>query len=149
MFLVQSNQQNWQSYPVRQNENIPAGTGKKNYVILYPAIFGGVAAFVTGFGFYGCGDHRLSGRTLALVDIYALIAALGTGFYILNLLGDDDEKIRDFEHLKKELLSISLPIFITIFFFGSVFNLVYSLDRQSFEGTIGKKRLLNTCPFWH
>jgi hypothetical protein len=75
---------------------------------------------------------------LAIIDIYAVIAALGAGDYILELL-EQDGKDRHNE-LKEVLLSISIPIFTTIFFFSSVFNLIYNLDEECFEGKIGKTK---------
>ncbi len=75
---------------------------------------------------------------MAIIDIYAVIAALGAGDYILELL-EQDGKDRHNE-LKEVLLSISIPIFTTIFFFSSVFNLIYNLDEECFEGKIGKTK---------
>lgn len=143
MLPVQSTQQNWHGYHAQPNANEQSKANEKYTFLLYPAIFGGTAAFVTGLGLYGCGNDYLSGKAFALIDIYAAIAALGAGGYILELLdqdGKDRNKKGKSNGLKEVLLSISLPIFITIFFFSSVFNLVFNLDKDSFEGKIGKNK---------
>lgn len=97
-----------------------------NVLLLTPAIFGGAAAFILGFGFYG---HSLTGgfnKYIFFANIFAIIVSLGVGAYIY------EARLKD-----AKLSDIIVPALFLIFFFAALFNLTYSLYPESFSGTIG------------
>jgi len=97
-----------------------------NILLLTPAIFGGAAAFILGFGFYG---HCLTGgfnKYIFFANIFAIIVSLGVGAYIYEARLND-----------AKLGDIIVPALLLIFFFAALFNLTYSLYPESFSGTIG------------
>lgn len=97
-----------------------------NVLLLTPAIFGGVAAFILGFGFYG---HCLSSgfnKYIFFANILAIIASLGVGFYIY------EARMKD-----ASFSDIIVPAILLIIFFATLYNLTYSLYPETFSGTIG------------
>jgi hypothetical protein len=108
-----------------------------NPLLLTPAIFGGAGAFLLGFGFYG---HCLSGgynKFVFFMIVLALIASLGVGAYIYQArLG------------RTTLGEVIIPSLILIFFFGAIYNLIYSLYPATFSGTIGKTPLTQFLSFF-
>jgi len=106
---------------------------KPDILLLTPAIFGGAAAFILGFGFHGrcltSGYHKF----IFFINILAIISSLGVGAYIYELLkyAEDGDKF----------VGIVPPLLIIVFFYAAVFNLVYSLYPETYRGTIGDTRL--------
>lgn len=106
-----------------QNNNPP------NKILLTPAIFGGFAAFSVGFGYFG---HSLTtgySKFIFFVNIYAIIATFGVGYYIYDLVHAEtgDGRYAD----------VILPVVTITLFYAAVYNLIYSLYPSSFIGTIG------------
>jgi uncharacterized membrane protein YsdA (DUF1294 family) len=104
--------------------------------LLAPAIFGGTAAFILGFRFFG---HCLSSgenKFIFFANIYAFIASLGAGSYI-------------YESRKNQaaLSEVIIPAVLLIFFFGTVYNLTYGLYPGTFSGTIGKTPITQLLSF--
>jgi len=101
-------------------------------LLLTPAIFGGVATFILGFGFYGNSFTAGYKKFIFFIDIFALIATFLAGDYIFQLLSikKDDSRFK----------SICFPLFIMILFYSGIYNLLYSLYPGTFSGTIGKTR---------
>ncbi|NLI92302.1 MAG: hypothetical protein GX434_08885 [Peptococcaceae bacterium] len=110
-----------------------------NLLLLTPAIFGTAGMFILGFGFYG---HSLTSgysKFIFFIVIYAIIASLGAGLYIYQLL-----------HLKdvdSRLYDIVQPLLAIAIFFAATFNLVYSLYPSSFSGTIGDTKITQFLSF--
>lgn len=107
-----------------QDNNAPA-----NRILLTPAIFGGLAAFSVGFGYFG---HNLTSgysKVIFFVNIYAIIATFGVGYYIYELVHREtgDVKYND----------IILPVISITLFYAAAYNLIYSLYPSTFTGTIG------------
>jgi len=108
-----------------------------DYLLLTPVIFGTVASFFLGFRLHEIGFTSSKPKTQFFIDIYAIIATLGTSAYIYNLLINDHNSYCD----------IIIPIIITIVFFASNFNLSYALFPCSFSGTIGDNKLSQFLSF--
>jgi len=110
-----------------------------NLLLLTPAIFGGFGAFIVGFGYYG---HSLTGgysKFILFVNIYAIIATFGTGYYIYELVQKrtGDARFSD----------IILPILVIILFYAAIYNLIYSLYPSTFKGTIGDTKITQFLSF--
>jgi hypothetical protein len=96
-----------------------------NLLLLTPAIFGSAAAFILGFRFFG---HDLTTgykRYIYFLNIYTFLASLGVGLYIYESRVD-----------KTSLYAVFFPALLLMFYFGSVFNLTYSLYPDTFAGSI-------------
>ena len=100
-----------------------------NPIYLLPAVVGIAAGLVVSFGYYG---HSLSSgyaKFIFFVNIYAIITSLATGSYVLQVLDSHKGKGRFGILISSVLLMIA--------FFGSLFNLTYTLYPFTFSGTIG------------
>lgn len=111
-----------------------------NKILLTPAIFGGLAAFSVGFGYFG---HSLTtgySKFIFFVNIYAIIATFGTGYYIYQLVHrkTGDARFSD----------IILPIATIILFYATIYNLIYSLYPITFKGTIGDTKITQLLSFF-
>lgn len=117
---------------------VPAGN-YPNQLLLTPAIFGGSAAFILGFSFYG---HSLSGNCSKLIfflNVFSGIVTLGVGAYIYQLL--------HIEPLDARFKDIFLPLLTLILYYAFTYNLIYSLYPGAFSGVIGKSRLTQFISF--
>lgn len=100
-----------------------------NPVLLAPAIFGGLAAFTLGFGYYG---HSLAGgynKFIFFINIFSIIATVGVSYYIYDLVHWETGDTR--------FADIFFPIIVITFYYAAVYNLIYSLYPFTFTGTIG------------
>ncbi len=116
-----------------QNNNPP------NKIMLTPAIFGGFAAFSVGFGYFG---HSLTtgySKFIFFVNIYAIIATFGVGYYIYDSVHAETRDAR--------YSDIILPIVTIILFYAAVYNLIYSLYPITFKGTIGDTKITQFLSF--
>ncbi|HHV65692.1 MAG TPA: hypothetical protein GXX46_11600 [Peptococcaceae bacterium] len=110
-----------------------------NLLLLTPAIFGSAGAFLLGFGFYG---HCLTGgynKFIFFIIVLAVIASLGGAAYIYQ--------VRLVGSYPTSLSTIILASLLIIFFFGTVYNLIYSLYPATFSGTIGDTPLTQLLSF--
>ena len=110
-----------------------------NPILLTPAIFGGLAAFSVGFGYYGYSLTSGYSKFIFFVNIYAIIATFGVGYYIYQLVQRKTGYAR--------FLNIIFPVILIILFYAAVFNLIYSLYPFSFKGTIGDTRITQFLSF--
>ncbi|HWQ72422.1 MAG TPA: hypothetical protein VN370_08900, partial [Desulfitobacteriaceae bacterium] len=104
--------------------NFPS-TKEPNLIFLTPAIFGSVVGFILGFRFFG---HNLTigyERYIYFLNIYTFIASMGVGFFIYESRID-----------KTSLYEVLLPALLLMFYFGTIFNLTYSLYPDTFSGSI-------------
>ncbi|UWG97024.1 hypothetical protein LPY66_19480 [Dehalobacter sp. DCM] len=102
-----------------------------NIILLTPAILGTAAAWVTSFGFYGRSLSFGYRKFIFFTDIYTILASLGAGAYIFQLLELDESK-------DAKLKDIILPLVSVILLFALTYNMIYSLYPDTFSGTIGK-----------
>ncbi|NLO97452.1 MAG: hypothetical protein GX091_05215 [Peptococcaceae bacterium] len=107
-----------------------SGSSQGNVLLLTPAIFGGTAFFILGFVFYGRHLKKGYKKFIFFLNIWALLASLGAAVYIYQLFKARN-KSRRFD-------LIVWPSAMLIFFYGSAYNLLYSLYPCTFGGTIGK-----------
>lgn len=121
------------SYSNARNSYNPYGlkdtNAPPNKVLLTPAIFGGLAAFSVGFGYYG---HSLTSgysKLIFFVNIYAIIATFGVGYYIYDLVHKKTGDVR--------YADIIFPVITITLFYAAAYNLIYSLFPSTFSGTIG------------
>ena len=123
----------------RVNYGFRDGNSPPNPTLITPAIFGGLAAFGLGFGFFG---HCLTGgysKFIFFVNIYAIIATFGVGYYIYQLT--------HWEAGDRWFADIILPIIIITLFYATVYNFIYSLYPFTFSGTIGDTRITQFLSF--
>jgi len=107
------------------NLNNALSTNQPSLLLLTPAIFGSAAAFILGFRFYGHNLTRGYDRFIYFVDIYSFLATLGVGYFIY------ESRLE-----KMGLYDVLLPALLLMFYFGTVFNLTYSLYPESFSGSV-------------
>lgn len=126
---------------VQKNNSYYSGTkgAYPNPLLVTPAIFGAAATLFLGFGFYG---HSLTSgysKYIFFLNIYAIIASIGAGAYIFELLHLKD--------LDARLKDIIFPLISVIVFFTLAFNLTYSLYPFSLSGTIGHSPITQCLSF--
>jgi len=109
------------------NLNNALSTNQPSLLLLTPAIFGSAAGFILGFRFFGQNLIRGYDRYIYFLDIYSLVATLGVGYFIY------ESRIE-----KMSLYDIFLPALLLMFYFGTIFNLTYSLYPDAFSGSIDK-----------
>jgi len=113
--------------PQTWNEVIPLR--RPNLLLLTPAIFGSAAAFIVGFGRFG---HSLScgyDKYIFFITVYVIIASLGTGAYIYEVMSVETGRAR--------LSQIILPLLTVVIMFALLYNLTYTLYPCTYSGTIG------------
>lgn len=95
-----------------------------NILLLTPAILGSAAGFILGFRFFG---HNLTTgykRYIYFLNIYTFLTSMGVGSFIYKSRID-----------KTSLYEVFFPALLLMFYFGSVFNLTYSLYPDTFSGS--------------
>jgi hypothetical protein len=114
-------------------------TSCPNPLLLVPAVFGGLAAFSLGFGFFG---HNLSGgysKFIFFLDVYAIISTFSVGYLVFHLIHYEAGAIR--------YTDIIIPIIILTLFYATVYNFIYSLYPGTFSGTIGNTPITQFLSF--
>lgn len=111
-------------------------SGPNKLLLLTPAIFGSAAAFILGFGFYGRNLTAGYTKYIFFTNIYALITSLGVGTFVYAAREN-----------KTTVAEVILPASLLMFFYGTVFNLTYSLYPETFSGTIGSTPLSQFLSF--
>jgi hypothetical protein len=110
-----------------------------NIPLLTPAIFGGAAAFALGFFFYGRCRNTGYKKVIFFVDIFSLIATFGVGAFIYRSFKLKEHDGRYYQ--------IVWPVAFIIFFYASVYNVIYSLYPHTLSGTIGKTPMTQFLSF--
>ncbi len=120
-------------YPATHTYALPqsqASTGSRKSLLLGPALVGtGISLVIAGDGREVESDAK---GVLLAINLYSVFAAAALGAYILLEIVDHDSKPAD------GLIPIGLSFNLCILYFASVYDLIYTLFPQTFEGKIGE-----------
>ena len=117
---------------------VPAAS-QANILLLAPVIFGGAATFILGFVFFGRSLKAGYKKFITFMNILGLLVTFGTAIYVYQLFKAGDNNLK--------FNTVVWASAIIILFYGSTFNLIYSLYPHTFEGIIGKTPLTQFLSF--